>query len=168
MNRFGTVSLEGATHTLRFERLLRFSPEETWAALTEPARLGEWLAEAEVAPGPNGSVTLDFGEGGKESGRITAWDPPQLLAYEWNFVGETPSHVRFELASVDEGSATRLTLEHTRLAADISPNYGAGWHAHLDQLEGHLEGDVPDWGELFAELQPRYAEIAAATATTTA
>ena len=159
MNRFGTVTLEGGTHTLRFERLIRFTPEEIWAALTEPARLGEWLAEAEVVPGPNGSVTLDFGEGGKESGRITAWRPPQLLAYEWNFVGETPSHVRFELDAVDDGHATRLTLEHSLLSRDLATGYGAGWHAHLDQLEGHLEGDVPDWGELFAVLQPQYAEI---------
>jgi uncharacterized protein YndB with AHSA1/START domain len=163
MNRFGTVTLEGGAHTLRFERLIPFSPEEIWAALTEPARLGEWLAEAEVVPGPNGSVSLDFGEGGKESGRVTAWEPSRHLAYEWNFVGETPSHVRFELAAVDDGSATRLTLEHTRLGPDVATGYGAGWHAHLDQLEGHLAGDVPDWGELFAELQPQYAEIAAST-----
>jgi uncharacterized protein YndB with AHSA1/START domain len=160
MNSFGTITVESGTHTLRFERLLEFTRQEVWAALTEPARLAEWLADAAVVPGPEGSVTLDFGDGGKESGRITAWDPPSVLAYEWNFVGEEPSHVRFELEAVGDGSATRLTLEHTRLAADISPNYGAGWHAHLDQLEGHLAGDVPDWGKLFTELQPQYAELA--------
>ena len=163
MNGFGTITLDRTTetNTLRFERLLTFSPEEVWAALTEPARLREWLAEAEVVPGPEGSVTLDFGEGGKESGRITVWDPPAVLAYEWQ--SEGPSLVRWELSAVDEGSATRLTLEHTRLRPEVSPGYGAGWHAHLDQLEGHLAGDVPDWQELFAELQPRYAKIATTT-----
>ena len=160
MNGFGTITVQSGTHTLRFERQLEFSPEEVWAALTEPARLGEWLAQANVVPGTQGSITLDFGEGGNETGLITAWDPPSLLAYEWNFVGEAPSHVRWELAAVDDGSATRLTLEHTRLTPEASPGYGAGWHAHLDQLEGHLAGDVPDWSELFAELQPRYAELA--------
>lgn len=159
MNRFGTVTLEDGRHTLRFERLIRFAPEEVWAALTEPARLAEWLAEATVVPGPEGSVTLDFGEGGIESGRITAWDPPSVLAYEWS--SEGLSHVRWELSAVDEGSATRLTLEHTRLSAEVAPGYGAGWHAHLDQLEGHLAGDVPDWQQLFTDLQPRYREMAA-------
>lgn len=159
MNGFGTITLESGTHTLLFERQLAFPPEEIWAALTEPARLREWLAEATVVPGAEGSIALDFGEGGTETGRITAWDPPRLLAYEWNFVGEGPSHVRFELAALQEGHATLLTLEHTLLGGDIASSYGAGWHAHLDQLEGHLAGDVPDWGELFAELQPRYAEL---------
>jgi uncharacterized protein YndB with AHSA1/START domain len=157
MNGFGTITLDGETRTLRFERILRFAPEEVWAALTEPARLAEWLAEASVVPGPEGSVTLDFGEGGKETGSITAWEPPFVLAYEW--LSQGPSQVRFELTAIDEGSATRLTLEHTRLGAEVAPGYGAGWHAHLDQLEGHLAGDIPDWQELFEELQPRYAEI---------
>ena len=67
MNRFGTVTVEGGTHTLRFERLIRFSPEEIWAALTEPARLGEWLAEAEVVPGPNGSVSSTSARAGRRA-----------------------------------------------------------------------------------------------------
>ena len=46
----------------------------------------------------------------------------------------------------------------------VSPGYGAGWHAHLDQLEGHLAGDVPEWDALFEALRPRYAELVAATA----
>ena len=161
MSDFGTITTDGRTYTIRFERLLHFSREEVWSALTEPARLAEWLAEATLVPGRDGSLTLDFGEGGRETGSITAWEPPSVLAYEWNFVGETPTHVRWALAAVDGGSATLLTLEHTRLDGDASSGYGAGWHAHLDQLEGHLAGDVPDWSERFAQLQPRYAEIMA-------
>ena len=78
MTAFGTITLEDGLHTIRFERLLKFAREDVWAALTEPARLREWLAEAEVVPGPDGEISLDFGEGGKETGRITAWDPPLL------------------------------------------------------------------------------------------
>lgn len=162
MSDYGTMSSEGGTCTLRFERLLEFPPDEVWAALTEPARLAEWLAPAQIAPGVDGEIALDFGEGGEESGRITAWDPPRLLVYEWNFVGESPSNVRWELTPDDPGSSTRLMLEHTLLQADTATGYGAGWHAHLDQLEGHLAGDVPDWDALFRELHPRYAEMAAA------
>ncbi len=164
MTELGTITSEGTTRTLRFERLLPHAPTDVWAALTEPARLGEWLAAAEVEPGEGGTITLDFGEGGTENCRITVWDPPRALAYEWNFVGEAPSNVRWELELVDGGAATKLVLEHTRLDAGIAPDYGAGWHAHLDQLEGHLEDDVPEFEGLFADLRPQYAEAVAATA----
>ncbi len=164
MSDMGTMTAEGSTRTLRFERLLHSSPADVWSALTEPERLGDWLAAAEVEPGPGGTITLDFGDGGIERCRITVWDPPHALAYDWNFVGERPTHVSWELELVDDGAATRVTLEHTLLDAGIAPGYGAGWHAHLDQLEGHLAGDVPEWDVLFAALRPQYAELAAATA----
>jgi uncharacterized protein YndB with AHSA1/START domain len=160
MSDFGTMTAEGTTRTLRFERLLQHSPDEVWSALTDPARLGDWLAGAEVEPGLGGTITLEFGDGGIERCRITVWDPPRSLAYEWNFLGEKPTHVSWELELVDDGATTRLTLEHTLLDAGVAPGYGAGWHAHLDQLEGHLAGDVPDWEPLFEQLRPRYAEIA--------
>jgi len=160
MNDLGTMTLHGTTRTLRFERVLDHPPTEVWSALTEPASLGEWLAAAEVEPGPEGTITLDFGEGGIEKCRITLWDPPRALAYEWNFLGEKPTHVSWELETVSDGAATRLTLEHTLLDAGVAPDYGAGWHAHLDQLAGHLAGDTPEWGDLFETLRPRYAELA--------
>ena len=81
MTELGTMTSEGTTCTLRFERLLPHAPAEVWAALTEPDRLGEWLAAAEVEPGLGGTITLDFGEGRTEDCRITVWDPPRALAY---------------------------------------------------------------------------------------
>jgi uncharacterized protein YndB with AHSA1/START domain len=159
----GTLTLDDSTCTIRFERLLPFPPTVVWAALTEPAELREWLAEATVTSGPTGTITLDFGDdGGTEGGRITAWDPPRTLAYEWTFVGEEPSHVRFELEVEDGGSATRLVLEHTRLEQASGAGYGAGWHAHLDQLEGHLRGTPVPWNQRFEALLPSYRDAAAA------
>lgn len=161
MSDFGTMTTDGATRSLRFERVLPHPPAAVWTALTEPERLGEWLAAAEVEGGLGGTITLDFGEGGTEKCRISVWDPPRSLVYDWNFVGESPSRVSWDLQVVDDGAATRLTLEHTLLDAGVAPDYGAGWHAHLDQLAGHLAGEVPAWDALFAELRPRYAKIAA-------
>jgi uncharacterized protein YndB with AHSA1/START domain len=164
MTEFGTITVEGSTRTLRFERILDCAPAEVWAALTEPERLRDWLAEAEVEPGPEGSMTLDFGDGGIERCRIALWKPPNLLAYEWNFLGETPSHVRWELESLDEGRGTRLTLEHRLLEPSVASDYGAGWHAHLDQLQGHLHGDPGPWDERFQAVLETYREAAATTA----
>jgi uncharacterized protein YndB with AHSA1/START domain len=157
----GTISADAAERTLRFERRLAHAPDVVWAALTEPERLAEWLAEAAVEPGEGGAIELDFGEGGKERGRITVWDPPRALEYDWELTGEEPSHVRWRLAAVDDGRATVLTLEHSRLAADVASDYGAGWHAHLDQLAAHLAGGSADWSSRFEELRPAYAALAA-------
>jgi uncharacterized protein YndB with AHSA1/START domain len=162
MEKLGTITGEGETRTLRFERRLEHPAATVWAALTEPERLAEWLAEAVVEGRKDGSMTLDFGEGGKEGGRITVWDPPRVLAYEWQFTGETPSQVRWELSELDGGRITVLTLEHALLPADGAAGYGAGWHGHLDQLEGHLAGSVPDWSARFEELRPTYETLAAA------
>jgi uncharacterized protein YndB with AHSA1/START domain len=144
---FGTITGDGTTRTIRFERVLPHPPSEVWAALTEPDRLGDWLALAEVEPGEGGTMTLDFGDGGIERCRITAWDPPG-----------------WEHAILDDGSATRLTLEHTLLDAAVAPAYGAGWHAHLDQLAGHLDGDAGPWQERFDAVLERYREAAAPAA----
>jgi uncharacterized protein YndB with AHSA1/START domain len=161
---FGTITGQGTTRTIRFERVLAHSPTDVWAALTEPDRLSDWLALAEVEPGEGGSMTLDFGDGGIERCRITVWDPPRLLAYDWKFVGEMPSQVSWELSALDGGSATRLTLEHTLLDAAVAPAYGAGWHAHLDQLAGHLDGDAGPWQERFDAVLERYRDAAAPAA----
>jgi uncharacterized protein YndB with AHSA1/START domain len=163
MTEMGTITAQGTTRTVRFERTLAFPAEAVWAALTEPSELREWLTEAVVHPGEGGEITLDFGEDGSASGRITAWEPPRLLAYEWGFAGEGgPSHVRFELDVVEDGAAIRLVLEHSLLAAEQTPGYGAGWHAHLDQLEDFLWGDAGTWQERFDAFLPSYREAAKA------
>jgi uncharacterized protein YndB with AHSA1/START domain len=156
----GEIFLDGDTHTIRFERTLPFAPERVWAALTEPAALAEWLADATVLPGEGGQLILDFGEGGREAGRITVWVPPRALAYEWNFTGGQPSQVQWWLTATEDGRTTLLTLEHRLLRPDVSPGYGAGWHAHLDQLEGHLAGSVPEWAGRYEELRPLYQRAA--------
>jgi uncharacterized protein YndB with AHSA1/START domain len=159
----GRITVEEDARTIRFERRLEHPAELVWAALTEPQRLAEWLTDAVVEAGEGGSIGLDFGEGGKQTGRITVWDPPRALAYEWQFSGEQASLVRWQLSELDEGRITVLTLEHSQLPPEIAAGYGAGWHGHLDQLEGHLGGDVPDWADRYAALRPAYEELAART-----
>jgi uncharacterized protein YndB with AHSA1/START domain len=157
----GRITVEDDARTIRFERRLGHPAEAVWAALTEPRRLAEWLADAIVEPGEGGSIELDFGEGGKQRGRITVWEPPRALAYEWQFTGERASLVHWQLSELDDGRATVLTLEHSLLPPEIAAGYGAGWHSHLDQLEGHLGGDVPDWADRYEALRPAYEKLAA-------
>lgn len=156
MSTLGTITDEGDTRTVRFERRYPVPREEVWAALTEPARLARWLTESTVEPREGGRVAFDFGEGGTCTGTVVAWDPPAVLEYGWDFPDETRSVVRWELAA--DGDGTVLTLVHRLLGPATAAGYGAGWHAHLDQLGAALTGgDDVDWMARYEELRPEYA-----------
>jgi uncharacterized protein YndB with AHSA1/START domain len=157
----GEITVDGDARTIRFERHLPFPPAAVWSALTEPDQLAAWLTEANLEPREGGTVSFDFGEGGVCGGRVIVFDPPTVLEYEWDFPNEDRSVVRWELRATDGERATRLTLVHSLLRSDVASGYGAGWHAHLDQLQGHLQGMVPGWQERFDALLPRYSELAA-------
>jgi uncharacterized protein YndB with AHSA1/START domain len=136
---------------VRFERLYDFTPDELWSALTDPHRLGRWLAMADVQPGAGGHVKLGFDDGVTE-GRILTWDELRVLEYEWRFTGEDGSVVRFELHPQEYG--TLLVLDHRRLGRTAGTGYAAGWHAHLDALAGAIELEA--WQRRFEDLLPTY------------
>ena len=156
----GTIIATGDTRTVRFERHLPFPPDAVWSALTRPEELAEWLTSATFEPREGGAVAFDFGEGGVCVGRVLVFDPPTVLEYEWDFPNEDRSVVRWELRATDGERSTQLTLVHSLLTVGIAAGYGAGWHAHLDQLAGHLSGSVPAWEPRYLELRPRYEALA--------
>ena len=81
-----------------------------------------------------------------------------MLEYGWRFPDEHDSAVRWELER--EGDATVLRLRHRLLRGDIAAGYGSGWHAHIDQLAGHLSGSTPEWFPRYQELLPAYKALA--------
>lgn len=157
---YGDVRPDGERAAVRYERLYDATPEELWAALTDPEQIEGWLAHTsrfELAP--DGEVVLDFGEGdeagGKVEGRIRELDPPRLLEYSWTFTGEPESVVRFEILPREQG--VLLVLDHRLLSWESMPGYGAGWHAHLDQLENVLRDEaVVSWEERYRALRAEY------------
>jgi uncharacterized protein YndB with AHSA1/START domain len=102
------------------------TPERAFRAFTE--EIGQWwrpnglfqLTPAgpgvmEFEPGPRGRLVEKYAGGSEyEVGRITLWDPPAALAFQWrpsSFSLEqmTEVHVRFEPV----GDATRVVVEHS-------------------------------------------------------
>jgi len=161
MTSLGSIRPDGARRAIRFERRYTVPPGEVWAALTEPERLARWLAPAEIEPRAGGRLRIDFGND-VVTGDVLRFEPPALLEVEWRFAGEDESVLRFELAA--DGDGTLLVLEHLALGDPHATGYGAGWHAHLDLLEALLAGRTPgSWDARFAELLPRYREVAAAS-----
>lgn len=160
MSDLGTVTADGDSRTVRFERRFPVPPAAVWSALTDPTRLARWLTGATFEHRVGGAVAFDFGEGGVCTGTVTAWDPPEVLEYGWDFPDEAHSVVRWELAA--DGDGTVLTLVHRLLPPAASTGYGAGWHAHLDGLGAELDGGgrAVDWDARYLELRPAYDALA--------
>jgi uncharacterized protein YndB with AHSA1/START domain len=124
---------------LRFERLLNHAPAKVWAALTDPERLPMWFAELDpnVAVGATFPIRFPHAPGVKSQGRLTAFEPERLLAFEW----DGRDQVRFELSPEREG--TRLVLTHRTPERGQAAGFAAGWHVHLDALMRLLNTGKP-------------------------
>lgn len=144
--------------TLSFERRLAAPIERVWAALTDPAQLGGWLADSTVDLRIGGRIVHEFDPddaGSQVEGTILLLDPPTTLEYEWRFSGEAESVLRYDLLA--DGQGTRLSLTHRLLGSNQAAGYGAGWHTYLDALDALLAGSAPgDWEAGFGALLPDY------------
>lgn len=148
-----SLQLHGTHATLAFRRFLPHPPQRVWKALTDPADLRQWfLTEAEVEHRVGGKVDLVTSTSRVHgTGRVLAWDPPQLYEYEWNVAptsllpdGER-TVVRWELAATAGG--TMLSLTHRNLTAKTGRLYHGGMRSFLDRLAALLAGvPLPDWG----------------------
>jgi hypothetical protein len=106
-------------------------------------------------PGPGGRL-VERHAGGREYevGRITLWNPPAELAFEWRPASFSPEqatevHVRFEPV----GDQTRVVVEHTGWDA-IAPAHAA---RHGFPLTAFLEREAEWWQ---AQLRSLGSQIA--------
>jgi len=52
-------------------------------------------------------------------------------------------------------------MRHQGLSVATIPNFGAGWHAHLDTLRARLTGEEPrPFLEAYRRLLPWYVQLA--------
>lgn len=157
-----SLVMAGTEPAVRFERVLAMTPDEVWAALTDPDSVRGWFPCSISAQQweVGGALTFSF-PGHAEftmDGVVLECDAPRVLAYLW---GEET--LRFELEPVSSGpGGTRLVLTD-ELSAPIAARNAAGWHLCLDRLAGEpaataqartAEAEAPgggdDWRRLFA------------------
>ena len=137
------------------------TPARAFAAFTD--EIGEWwrpngLFQLTPAgpglmafePGPSGRLVERHDGGEYEVGRITLWDPPAELAFQWRPASFSPEqatevHVRFEAV----GEETRVVVEHTGWDA-ITPKHVA---RHGFPLEAFLEREAEWWQALLRSVQ---------------
>ena len=154
----GTVTEAGA---IQFRRVLPGPIGRVWDYLTDPDKRAAWLAGGPMELRVGGLVRLDFrhadlsprpepvperyrslADGVSQHGRVTACEPPRLLAYTWGEDGGAESEVTFALTERPDG--VLLVLTHRRLpdrAATVSVL--GGWHTHLGILADRLAGREP-------------------------
>jgi uncharacterized protein YndB with AHSA1/START domain len=157
----GTVdTLADGRRVLRYERRLAHPVDRVWSAITRPAELRAWLADADVDLAPGGAVQLrwlnhdDRGNRAVMNGTITALEPPRVLEIASDIHGV----LRWELTEDDAGTALAFTVT---IGPDVPVGLvRAGWHIHLEHLAGALDGRPVDWPRWGEEHRPRWNEIA--------
>jgi uncharacterized protein YndB with AHSA1/START domain len=174
-SRFGTVERTGRMHALRYERRLSHPVETVWEALTEPDRIGEWLAAAEQLELREGgrialrwqNVPDDSGEWEAEGvefddvdpsaparGTITKLDPAHVIEYETDRMGL----MRWELREDPAGCVLTFT-NVVELPDRYREQTLAGWHIHLDHLEDALAGRPVEWSTWTEDHMGHWSEI---------
>jgi uncharacterized protein YndB with AHSA1/START domain len=155
--RDGTLQRRDGEHVLRFERRLSHPIDRVWAALTQPAGLVGWLAEADVDLREGGRIELrwlnhdDAGNSAVARGTVTALDPPRLLEYDTDIHGR----LRWELRPDDDGCLLVFTVT-TPAPDEYLALVMAGWHIHLEHLADALDGRPVDWPRWDAEHRPEW------------
>jgi uncharacterized protein YndB with AHSA1/START domain len=147
---------------LRFSRRLGHPIERVWEAITSPEELSRWWGDAEVELRSGGRFVMRWrntdeqGNSPVMNATITRLDPPRVF----ETTGDLHGVLRWELEP-DGADATVLRFTSTlELPDEHLPSALAGWHWHLDALEGALEGHQAKLGVIdpaWETLRDRYA-----------
>jgi uncharacterized protein YndB with AHSA1/START domain len=164
MDMYGDLEqLDDGRWQLRFTRRLAHPPEKVWRAITEHGHLAHWFPttiEGDRTAGAALTFAFPDGQWPSFEGEMLAYEPPSLIEFLWG-----TDVIRMEVAPAAGGSVLTLfdTLEERGKAA----RDGTGWHACLDGLQAHLDGDpaarenLSRWKELNADYIERFGPEAA-------
>lgn len=157
MSAFGELRHDRSGRAVRFERHYATDVADLWAACTEPARLASWFADVSGALTVGGPAFIGFHDGDHTEITVRRCDPQRAFDLDWLFGEEAISTLTLELTSTDDG--TLLVLDHRSLPSSSATGYAAGWHAHLDLLDAHVnDREIGTWQQRFNELIEDYRD----------
>jgi uncharacterized protein YndB with AHSA1/START domain len=144
----GTQITVDGLPALRFERRLPHAIERVWRAVTEPAELARWFVVTEIPWTPRAGEEF---EAGGDRGRITALEPPRLLAWTW-------ARERYSFTLSPDGDGCVLEFVHV-FDPELGPGWqhAAGWEAYFDRLDAHLAGGFLSEQDAHAGMEARMA-----------
>lgn len=144
------------TIDVRFERFYPRPVETVWSAITEPARLADWMGVSEIEPFVGGTVRLMIDSEHPAHGEVQLWDPPKMFEFSWSNTHARDTVVRYELSPA--GGGTRLIFTHQRMPYQTSALMLPGWHNFLSRLGATLEGKVLTESPSFRGMQAIYVD----------
>ncbi|HET7014482.1 MAG TPA: SRPBCC domain-containing protein [Streptosporangiaceae bacterium] len=104
--------------------------ERVWGLVSTSAGLSAWFVDADVAPGPQGSVTLRFAPGAEGKVPVLAWDPPYRIKFGMPDGGRAHD---IAITATDTGCLVRLQDEGVHEAE--AESVAAGWSGFLGKLK---------------------------------
>lgn len=155
----GEIRRAGGRAAVRFDRIYLWAVEDIWAAITEPARVGAWLGQAQGACVVGERVRIVLGD---RPGAVADVDIQRCvslarLELTWTLPGEEPTELYADLHRLQFGH-TRVVLDHAGFTPDAAPGHACAWHHWLDALDAHLAGaPTPPLEAYFPALLAKYA-----------
>lgn len=152
----GTIRAIGnGRGAVRMEDVYDTSSNDLWAALTSPDRLARWIAVVSGDLRVGGAIQVRFTSGWEGPGRVEVCHRPERLLLVMS-PGQ-PDQTEIEATLTPAGDRTRLVIEERGIAIEQLPDHGAGWHAHMEDLDAHLHGqERQDWRTRWLDLTPSY------------
>jgi uncharacterized protein YndB with AHSA1/START domain len=167
MNRIlGSLRTDDGNCAVCIEDRLDPPARDVWSALTDPARLAEWLGEVEGDLRPGGQFRALFvASGWTGTGRIEVCEPQERLLVvtrDADDPGPEFGHA-IEVTLTADGEGTLVAWEERGMPPEYLAAYGAGIQVHVEDLASHLAGGGRcDAEARFDELLPAYEDLAAA------
>jgi uncharacterized protein YndB with AHSA1/START domain len=156
MAELATFDRRGDELDVRFVRHYPRPVEKVWAALTDPARLADWMGAAKVEPFVGGRFDLMTDSIHGSTGIVRVWDPPRVLEFSWSNTHSGDAVIRYELTPERDG--TRLVLSHRGMPYLTSALMLPGWHDFLDRLGTLVSGGLPPQETNFRAMQATYID----------
>ena len=113
------------------------TPEEVWDAIATGPGISSWFIPMEVEGRVGGEVRMDFGDFGKETATVTAWEPPRRVVFESG--GERPLAYEW-LVEAQAGGTCVVRLVNT--------GFGTG-----EEWDGDFDGMSSGWRIFLGNLR---------------
>jgi uncharacterized protein YndB with AHSA1/START domain len=127
------------TRAIRLEVEVPGTPEEVWEAIATGPGITAWFVPSQVEEREGGLVTMSFGPGMDETGRVTGWEPPRRFAYQAPEPGLERSLAFEFLVQARDGGTCVVRLVNTGFGTgsawdDDYDSMTDGWRLFLDNL----------------------------------
>ena len=147
----GSLRSEDGKGVVRMEDRFQTDVEDLWCALTEPERLGRWIADVQGDLHIGATFYATFTSGWEGSGRVDTCERPTRLTLTMD-PGQVDETV-IDAQLTAEGEHTRLVIEERGLPLPHVSGHGAGWQAHVEDLVAHMAGHER------CDLRARWTEL---------